>query len=84
MSVGFNPFFGNSVKTAEPWLLADFAETFYGREMRLVMARRGFLFYVCAPRCRPTAASQRSLRVAGVLTPPPPCILHPPPAPPAE
>jgi FAD synthase len=26
MSVGFNPFFGNTVKTCEPWLLSTFPE----------------------------------------------------------
>ena len=26
MSVGFNPFYNNSIKTCEPWLLHDFDE----------------------------------------------------------
>ena len=26
LSVGYNPFYGNTSKTCEPWLLADFAE----------------------------------------------------------
>jgi len=36
MSIGWNPFFGNSEKTAEPWLLADFEAPFYDQEIRLV------------------------------------------------
>jgi hypothetical protein len=43
VSIGFNPFFGNETKTAEPWLLAHFDEPFYGQEMRLLMARRCFV-----------------------------------------
>ena len=26
MSVGYNPFYGNTAKTCEPWLLAEFTE----------------------------------------------------------
>ncbi|GBF97446.1 bifunctional riboflavin kinase FMN phosphatase-like [Raphidocelis subcapitata] len=37
MSIGWNPFYGNAEKTAEPWLLADFPEPFYGEEIRLVV-----------------------------------------------
>ena len=37
MSIGWNPFFENSQKTCEPWLLHDFGDNgdFYGRELRL-------------------------------------------------
>lgn len=35
MSIGWNPFFENAVKTCEPWLLADFENDFYGAELRL-------------------------------------------------
>lgn len=37
MSIGFNPFYGNSHKTAEPWILANFSQPFYGEEIRLVV-----------------------------------------------
>jgi riboflavin kinase len=37
MSIGFNPFYGNDEKTAEPWLLAKYDEPFYGAEIRLVV-----------------------------------------------
>lgn len=37
MSIGWNPFFNNSEKTIEPWLLHDFDEDFYGEELRLVV-----------------------------------------------
>eukprot|EP00892_Ulva_mutabilis_P000274 jgi/Ulvmu1/10247/UM060_0048.1 len=37
MSVGYNPFYGNTKKTCEPWLLADFDQEFYGEELRLVV-----------------------------------------------
>lgn len=30
MSIGWNPFYNNEQKTAEPWLLHDFDEDFYG------------------------------------------------------
>lgn len=36
MSIGWNPQFKNTHKTAEPWILADFDEPFYGKEIRLV------------------------------------------------
>jgi riboflavin kinase / FMN hydrolase len=29
MSVGFNPFYNNSIKTCEPWLLHDFEEVLF-------------------------------------------------------
>mmetsp|Transcript_123393 Transcript_123393/g.200634 ORF Transcript_123393/g.200634 Transcript_123393/m.200634 type:complete len:203 (-) Transcript_123393:35-643(-) len=42
MSVGWNPTFEDvKVKTIEPWILHDFAEDFYGCELRLVVA--GFI-----------------------------------------
>ncbi|KAL5772543.1 hypothetical protein ACOSQ2_012467 [Xanthoceras sorbifolium] len=37
MSVGWNPYFSNSEKTIEPWLLHEFDEDFYGEELRLVI-----------------------------------------------
>ena len=37
MSIGWNPFYKNTEKTAEPWLLHDFAEDFYGKELRLAV-----------------------------------------------
>jgi riboflavin kinase len=37
MSVGWNPYFNNSQKTVEPWILHDFSEDFYGEELRLVV-----------------------------------------------
>lgn len=37
MSVGWNPYFDNSEKTVEPWLLHEFPEDFYGEELRLVV-----------------------------------------------
>ncbi|KAF8063703.1 hypothetical protein HT031_003558 [Scenedesmus sp. PABB004] len=37
MSIGFNPFFQNQEKTAEPWVLAEFAEPFVGQEIRLLV-----------------------------------------------
>ncbi|KAL6760948.1 Flavokinase-domain-containing protein [Haematococcus lacustris] len=38
MSLGYNPFFGNDEKTAEPWLLAEEPlPPFYGSEIRLVV-----------------------------------------------
>ncbi|CAI5492719.1 unnamed protein product [Closterium sp. Naga37s-1] len=37
MSVGWNPFFNNTHKTVEPWLLHDFGEDFYDEELRLVV-----------------------------------------------
>lgn len=37
MSIGWNPYFNNKEKTAEPWILHDFNEPFYGREVRLVI-----------------------------------------------
>ncbi|XP_019163161.1 PREDICTED: bifunctional riboflavin kinase/FMN phosphatase-like [Ipomoea nil] len=36
MSIGWNPYFNNTEKTIEPWLLHDFSEDFYGQELRLV------------------------------------------------
>ncbi|KAF5208410.1 Riboflavin kinase, partial [Thalictrum thalictroides] len=35
MSIGWNPYFNNTEKTIEPWLLHDFSEDFYGEELRL-------------------------------------------------
>lgn len=37
MSIGWNPYFNNTEKTIEPWLLHDFDEDFYGEELRLVI-----------------------------------------------
>eukprot|EP00775_Hariotina_reticulata_P009054 gene9054-9224_t len=37
MSIGWNPFYGNKEKTAEPWILHTFDEPFYGQEIRLVV-----------------------------------------------
>ncbi|KAL7213180.1 hypothetical protein ACSBR2_015815 [Camellia fascicularis] len=37
MSIGWNPYFNNAEKTMEPWLLYDFAEDFYGEELRLAI-----------------------------------------------
>ncbi|KAF5180301.1 Pentatricopeptide repeat-containing protein [Thalictrum thalictroides] len=37
MSIGWNPYFNNTEKTMEPWLLHDFSEDFYGEELRLAI-----------------------------------------------
>uniref|UniRef100_A0A0E0EYP8 riboflavin kinase n=1 Tax=Oryza meridionalis TaxID=40149 RepID=A0A0E0EYP8_9ORYZ len=37
MSIGWNPYFDNTEKTIEPWLLHVFGEDFYGEELRLVI-----------------------------------------------
>ncbi|KAF9621974.1 hypothetical protein IFM89_029194 [Coptis chinensis] len=37
MSIGWNPYFNNTEKTIEPWLLHDFGEDFYGEELRLAI-----------------------------------------------
>ncbi|GFQ01814.1 bifunctional riboflavin kinase/fmn phosphatase [Phtheirospermum japonicum] len=37
MSIGWNPYFNNSEKTIEPWLLHDFDKDFYGEDLRLVI-----------------------------------------------
>jgi FAD synthase len=37
MSIGWNPFFDNSSKTIEPWLLHEFPEDFYDQELRLTV-----------------------------------------------
>ncbi|KAL9234105.1 hypothetical protein vseg_009012 [Gypsophila vaccaria] len=37
MSIGWNPYFNNSEKTIEPWLLHDFEDDFYGEELQLVV-----------------------------------------------
>lgn len=37
MSVGWNPFYKNKHKTIEPHLLHDFAEDFYGSELRVIV-----------------------------------------------
>ena len=36
-SVGYNPHFGNDVKTIEPYLVGEFDRDFYGEDMRLVL-----------------------------------------------
>lgn len=37
MSIGFNPYYNNTEKTAEPWLLHKFEQDFYGEELRLLV-----------------------------------------------
>ncbi|XP_078173595.1 bifunctional riboflavin kinase/FMN phosphatase-like isoform X2 [Carex rostrata] len=37
MSIGWNPYFDNTEKTIEPWLLHEFDEDFYGEELRLAI-----------------------------------------------
>nr|XP_029123026.1 bifunctional riboflavin kinase/FMN phosphatase isoform X3 [Elaeis guineensis] len=37
MSIGWNPYFDNTEKTIEPWLLHKFNEDFYGEELRLAI-----------------------------------------------
>ncbi|KAI3680636.1 hypothetical protein L6452_35409 [Arctium lappa] len=37
MSLGWNPYFNNTEKTIEPWLLHDFKEDFYSEELHLVI-----------------------------------------------
>uniref|UniRef100_A0A5B7CAN5 riboflavin kinase n=1 Tax=Davidia involucrata TaxID=16924 RepID=A0A5B7CAN5_DAVIN len=37
MSIGWNPYFNNTGKTIEPWLLHEFDEDFYGEELRLAI-----------------------------------------------
>ncbi|GJN01121.1 hypothetical protein PR202_ga18360 [Eleusine coracana subsp. coracana] len=37
MSIGWNPYFDNTEKTVEPWLLNDFGEDFYGEELHLAI-----------------------------------------------
>lgn len=37
MSIGWNPYFDNAEKTIEPWLLRDFSEDFYGKELHLAI-----------------------------------------------
>mmetsp|Transcript_30941 Transcript_30941/g.79450 ORF Transcript_30941/g.79450 Transcript_30941/m.79450 type:complete len:384 (+) Transcript_30941:264-1415(+) len=37
MSIGWNPYFKNTHRTAEPWILHEFKEPFYGEELRLVV-----------------------------------------------
>ncbi|PUZ38767.1 hypothetical protein GQ55_9G222400 [Panicum hallii var. hallii] len=37
MSIGWNPYFDNTEKTVEPWLLHDFGEDFYDEELRLAI-----------------------------------------------
>ncbi|XP_078442242.1 riboflavin kinase/FMN hydrolase [Wolffia australiana] len=37
MSVGWNPYFDNTEKTIEPWILHKFDEDFYGEELRLAV-----------------------------------------------
>ena len=43
MSIGWNPFFDNSSKTIEPWLLNEFPEDFYDQELRLTAGGRSTL-----------------------------------------
>uniref|UniRef100_A0A2P2M3T7 riboflavin kinase n=2 Tax=Rhizophora mucronata TaxID=61149 RepID=A0A2P2M3T7_RHIMU len=37
MSIGWNPYFNNTEKTIEPWLLHEFDGDFYGEELRLAI-----------------------------------------------
>ncbi|XP_044462013.1 bifunctional riboflavin kinase/FMN phosphatase-like [Mangifera indica] len=37
MNIGWNPYFNNSEKSIEPWLLHEFHADFYGEELRLVI-----------------------------------------------
>eukprot|EP00798_Chlamydomonas_sp_ICE-L_P013724 gene13724-19622_t len=37
MSIGWNPFFNGKEKTAEPWILHDFDNEFYGVEIRIML-----------------------------------------------
>ncbi|XP_038977361.1 bifunctional riboflavin kinase/FMN phosphatase-like [Phoenix dactylifera] len=37
MSIGWNPYFDNTEKTIEPWLLHKFNEDFYGEELHLAI-----------------------------------------------
>lgn len=37
MSIGFNPYYNNTEKTAEPWLLHKFEQDFYDEELRLLV-----------------------------------------------
>lgn len=43
MSVGFNPFYKNSVKTCEPWLLHEFAEVLSSSQLRIVLTHASHL-----------------------------------------
>lgn len=36
MSIGWNPFYKNKERTAEPWILHTFPDAFYNQEIRLV------------------------------------------------
>eukprot|EP01023_Acetabularia_acetabulum_P054385 TRINITY_DN6132_c0_g1_i4.p1 TRINITY_DN6132_c0_g1~~TRINITY_DN6132_c0_g1_i4.p1 ORF type:complete len:450 (+),score=87.21 TRINITY_DN6132_c0_g1_i4:107-1456(+) len=37
MSIGWNPFYQNNEKTAEPWILHNFGREFYGDEIKLLV-----------------------------------------------
>lgn len=37
MSVGFNPFYNNSVRSAEVHIMKEFEDDFYGHEMRVIV-----------------------------------------------
>lgn len=37
MSIGWNPYFHNSDKTIETWILHDFDKDFYGEELSLAI-----------------------------------------------
>jgi riboflavin kinase len=37
MSVGFNPVYGNQVRSAEVHIMKEFEDDFYGHEMRLIV-----------------------------------------------
>lgn len=38
MSIGWNPYFDNSKKTIEPWLLHEFPDDFYDEELAVVVS----------------------------------------------
>ena len=37
MSIGYNPYYKNTDKTIEPWLLHTFEQDFYDQELRLLV-----------------------------------------------
>jgi len=37
MSVGYNPFYGNEVRSAEVHIMKEFDDDFYGHEMRVMV-----------------------------------------------
>ncbi|XP_065036690.1 bifunctional riboflavin kinase/FMN phosphatase-like [Musa acuminata AAA Group] len=57
MSIGWNPYFDNTEKTIEPWLLHDFDENFYGEELRLAVV--GYI----RPKHRPPSLESLIARI---------------------